>query len=379
MATAAERKADAWVASGGPSQEQVNSTIDRANSGDTSGFTARDWAIVRANAGYTTPAASSAQQSDGSANQSPGSQMSEAELQKQADDAAMARQIQQQNYEKAMLESENRKRVDNAIEVAKSLMTQYNLTSLYDKIVGYVRDGYEPDAALMMLRNTPEYKQRFPAMEALAQKGRSISESEYIAYERNAAQLEQLYGLPKGMIQNNVTTLLTNEVSGDELQERVVLSAAASVTAPQDLKNTLKNYYGIDSGGLAGYFLDPAIATPLLERQFATAVIGTEALRQDVNVGLDIAQNLQQLGVTQEEAREGFGQVRRLEGLTRGKGDRVNQQQLIGGTFGQAEQGRQIEQAQSARRARFEAGGQFVTEQSGVSGLGTSTTQHPAT
>lgn len=374
MATAAERKADAWVASGGPSQEQVNSTIDRANSGDTSGFTARDWAIVRANAGYTTPAASSAQQSDGSANQSPGSQMSEAELQKQADDAAMARQIQQQNYEKAMLESENRKRVDNAIEVAKSLMTQYNLTSLYDKIVGYVRDGYEPDAALMMLRNTPEYKQRFPAMEALSQKGRSISESEYIAYERNAAQLEQLYGLPKGMIQNNVTTLLTNEVSGDELQERVVLSAAASVTAPQDLKNTLKNYYGIDSGGLAGYFLDPAIATPLLERQFATAVIGTEALRQDVNVGLDIAQNLQQLGVTQEEAREGFGQVRRLEGLTRGKGDRVNQQQLIGGTFGQAEQGRQIEQAQSARRARFETGGQFVTEQSGVSGLGTSTT-----
>lgn len=374
MATAAERKADAWVASGGPSQEQVNSTIDRANSGDTSGFTARDWAIVRANAGYTTPAASSAQKSDGSANQSPGSQMSEAELQKQADDAAMARQVQQQNYETAMLESENRKRVNNAIEVAKSLMTQYNLTSLYDKIVGYVRDGYEPDAALMMLRNTPEYKQRFPAMEALSQKGRSISESEYIAYERNAAQLEQLYGLPKGMIQNNVTTLLTNEVSGDELQERVVLSAAASVTAPQDLKNTLKNYYGIDSGGLAGYFFDPAIATPLLERQFATAVIGTEALRQDVNVGLDIAQNLQQLGVTQEEAREGFGQVRRLEGLTRGKGDRVNQQQLIGGTFGQAEQGRQIEQAQSARRARFEAGGQFVTEQSGVSGLGTSTT-----
>ena len=297
-----------------------------------------------------------------------------AEIQAQADREAMARQLQQQQYETAMRQAEERKRVQNAIEVVKSLMTQYNLTSLYDKMVGYIKDGYEPDAVMVLIRTTPEYKQRFPAMEALAQKGRAISEAEYIEYERRAAQLEQMYGLPSRMLQDNVTGLLTNEVSADELQDRVVLASAASVTAPQQLKDTLKNYYGVDAGGLAGYFLDPAIATPILERQFATAVIGSEALRQDVNIGRDIAQNLQELGVTQEQAREGFGQVRRLEGLTRGKGDRVNQQQLISGTFGQEKSAREIERAQSSRRARFEAGGQYVAEQGGVAALGAATT-----
>ena len=372
MATAADRKADAWVASGGPSQDQVNSTIDRANSGDTGGFTARDWAIVRANPGYTTPSAQQAQQDDGSQNQQPGS--SDADVQAQADREAMARQLQQQNYETAVRQAEERRRVQNAIEVVKSLMTQYNLTSLYDKMVGYIKDGYEPDAVMVLVRTTPEYKQRFPAMEALAQKGRAISEAEYIEYERRAAQLEQMYGLPSRMLQDNVTTLLTNEVSADELQDRVVLASAASVTAPQQLKDTLKNYYGVDAGGLAGYFLDPAIATPILERQFATAVIGSEALRQDVNIGKDIAQNLQELGVTQEQAREGFGQVRRFEGLTRGKGDQVSQQQLISGTFGQEGSAREIERAQASRRARFEAGGQYVAEQGGVAALGAATT-----
>ena len=297
-----------------------------------------------------------------------------AAIQAQADREAMARQLQQQQYETAMRQAEERKRVQNAIEVVKSLMTQYNLTSLYDKMVGYIKDGYEPDAVMVLVRTTPEYKQRFPAMEALAQKGRAISEAEYIEYERRAAQLEQMYGLPSRMLQDNVTTLLTNEVSADELQDRVVLASAASVTAPQQLKDTLKNYYGVDAGGLAGYFLDPAIATPILERQFATAVIGSEALRQDVNIGRDIAQNLQELGVTQEQAREGFGQVRRFEGLTRGKGDQVSQQQLISGTFGQESSAREIERAQASRRARFEAGGQYVAEQGGVSALGAATT-----
>lgn len=298
----------------------------------------------------------------------------ESALQKQADDAAMARQLQQQQYEAAVRAAEEKKRVQNAIEVVKGLMTQYNLMSLYDKMVGYIKEGYEPDAVMVLIRTTPEYKQRFPAMEALAQKGRAISESEYIEYERRAAQLEQMYGLPNKMLQDNVTTLLTEEVSADELQDRVVMASAASVTAPEELKTTLRNFYGIDQGGLAGYFLDPQIATPILEKQYATAVIGSEALRQDVNVGLGIAQNLQELGVTQEQARQGFGQVKRFETFTRGRGDTVSQENLISGTFGSEQNAQQIERAQASRRGRFEGGGSYVSTQGGATGLGSAAT-----
>jgi len=269
---------------------------------------------------------------------------------------------------------DEKNRTDNAIAVIRGLATDYGLTSLYDKMVSFITDGYNAEAVMSLIRDTSEYKTRFPAMAALMSKGRNITENDYINYEKNAAQLEQMYGLPKGMVLNNVTALLTNEVSGDELRDRVVLSSAASVSAPQQLKDSLRNFYGIDSGGLAGYFLDPAIATPILEKQFATAVIGSEALRQDVNLGLDIASNLQEMGVSQDQARQGFSNVKQSESLTRGRGDTVNNKELIKGTFGQEEDAQKVDRARQSRKGRFEAGGSFVTEQGGVTGVGSSTT-----
>ena len=289
-------------------------------------------------------------------------------------DPETMRMREQQRNQDARDARDEKNRTDNAIAVIRGLATDYGLTSLYDKMVGFITDGYNAEAIMSLIRDTSEYKTRFPAMAALMGKGRAITENDYINYERNAAQLEQMYGLPKGMVLNNVTALLTNEVSGDELRDRVVLSSAASVSAPQQLKDSLRNFYGIDSGGLAGYFLDPAIATPILEKQFATAVIGSEALRQDVNLGLDIASNLQEMGVSQDQAREGFSNVKQSESLTRGRGDTVNNRELIKGTFGQEEDAQKVDRARQSRKGRFEAGGSFVTEQGGVTGVGSSTT-----
>jgi hypothetical protein len=100
----------------------------------------------------------------------------------------------------------------------------WGLSSLYGKVVEYARKGYNGDAIAVMLRSTPEYKARFPAMEALAKKGRAISEGQYIDYERTAAQIEQRYGITTGMVTGNVTKLLTEEVSAAELNDRVVLA-----------------------------------------------------------------------------------------------------------------------------------------------------------
>jgi len=361
MATVADRKADAWVAAGGPDEGRINSTIDAANSGNTEGFTARDWAIVRANPGYTTPSAAASQDGEDTDTGGGGG----GDTQPAYDPDA---------YAKQMWDLQEQRRITNAIEVVRGILTEYGLESLYNKMVDYIKQGYEPDAITVLIRTTPEYKQRFPAMEALAKRGRALSEAEYIEYERRAAQLEQMYGLPANMIQDNVTTLLTEEVSADELQDRVVLAAAASVTAPEELKTTLRNFYGIDQGGLAGYFLDPNIATPILEKQYATGVIGSEALRQDVSIGRDIATNLQELGVTREQAREGFGQVRRFQPFTQGRGDVVSQERLIGGTFGQEDAAQEIERVQRARQGRFQEGGSFVSTQGGVGGVGTSAT-----
>jgi hypothetical protein len=264
-----------------------------------------------------------------------------------------------------------RQRQQNAIAVVQSLLNQYGLSGLYNTIVGYIQQGYDADTVMVLIRTTPEYKKRFPAMEALAQKGRAISEAEYINYEQAASGLERRYGLPSGMLMGNVTKLLTNEVSATELNDRVLLASSASIQAPTELKQQFQQYYGIDQGGLTAYFLDPDVATPLLEKRYASALIGREAAAQ--GIGLDVygAENLQGLGITQEQARTGFGEVAGARELTAGRGETVTQGELIAGTLGQDQAAQQrIERTRQSRAARFQGGGGFATGEGRVA-LGT--------
>ena len=96
--------------------------------------------------------------------------------------------------EQRKYEREQRQR--QIIQTLQSAFSQYGLQSLFPKIQEFARRDLTEDGVLLELRKTPEYKARFPAMEALAQKQRAITEAEYIEFERNAAQLERAYGLP---------------------------------------------------------------------------------------------------------------------------------------------------------------------------------------
>ena len=298
------------------------------------------------------------------------------EVQAQADAAAAARDAAARAAQAAIDAANEARRQQNAIATLKATLESLNMNSLYDRVVGFVKEGYDPDAVMVLIRTTPEYKTRFPAMEALAKKGRSISESEYISYEQTAAGLERRYGLPSGMLMSNVTNLLTNEVSASELNDRVLLASAAAIQAPEDIKSTFQQYYGIDQGGLTAYFLDPTVATPLLEKRYASAVIGTEAARQGIGINPYTAENLQSLGISQEQARTGFANVAASQGFTEGRGDIVTQDTLIQGQVAGSEQARKdIERVAMGRLGRFQGGGEFLQTQQGVVGLGTAATR----
>jgi hypothetical protein len=283
---------------------------------------------------------------------------------------------EQRAYEEK-LRAEQRAREQRQIaETVKAVFSQFGLSSLNSVIDDYARKDYSAASIEIMLRQTSQYKQRFPAMEALAAKNRAITEAEYIDYERTAASLERQYGLPATMLTGRVTDLLTNEVSASEMNDRVVLAASAAIQAPEDFRQTMRDYYDIDTGGLTAYFLDPQVATPLLEKQYASSLIGVEARRQGVGIDVYGAENLQELGISQDEARTGFGRVARSEGLTAGRGDVVTQQQLIGGTFGVSQQDtRALERAQASRVGRFQQGGGVVSERKGITGAGTAATR----
>jgi hypothetical protein len=271
---------------------------------------------------------------------------------------------------------QERRRTINAIAAMRGLMEQYGLSSLMGKIEQYVKEGYEADAIMALIRTTPEYETRFPAMKMLMQKQRAISEAEYIAYERRAAELERAYGMPSGMLDKTaVTKLIGNEVSAQELEQRLTLAASGAYQTLPAVREQFKSYYGIDSGGLTAYFLDPDKALPLLNKQFVSAQIGAEAAMQGVGVGIQTAEMLQAAGITQEQARQGFEGVSAQRGLTTGRGDVVTQNQLIEGNLLQSAQAQQeIERTASSRRGRFQAGGTVVSNEQGLLGLGSAAT-----
>jgi len=280
-------------------------------------------------------------------------------------------------WAKAQAAEVERRRKINAIESLRGLMNEYGLSSLMGKITEYVQQGYDADSVMVMIRTTAEYKQRFPAMEALARKGRAISEAAYIEFERNAAQLERAYGLPQGMLDTEtVTTLLTNEVSASELEDRVNMAAVGAYQTSPEVKRQFQDYYGISEGGLTGYFLDPEKAIPLLNKQYVSAQIGGVAAAQSINIGVSMAERLQEYGVDQEEARQGFARVAQMGSLASGRGETVTQQQLIGANLMDDTQAAQAIRRVGAERAgRFQQGGGVVASQRGVSGAGTAATR----
>jgi len=262
----------------------------------------------------------------------------------------------------------------NAITAIQGRFAQMGLGSLGDLITYYITKGYSEDAISVLIRDSPEYKARFPAMAALTARGRGISEAAYISYESNAATLERQYGLPTGMLTGAVTSLLTNEVSANELNNRVQLGAAAAYTAPEQTRTKFKEYFGVGSqAALIAHYIDPAVAQPYLEKQYAQAIIGGAGLQQGVDVGLDIAAGLADAGVSDAQARQGFGQVASATSLQSGKGETASQGDLVGAAFGtSAEATEKVARVAGSRKAGFNAGGGFAGTNAGTTGIGSS-------
>jgi putative NIF3 family GTP cyclohydrolase 1 type 2 len=161
------------------------------------------------------------------------------------------------------------------------------------------------------------------------------------------------------------------------VQDRAILAAADSLTAPDDLRQQLKDYYGVDPDeALKAYYLDPDIALPLLQKQSAAARIGVQATRQGLQgVGKDLAEELQGIGVSEDQAKQGFATTAYQKGFGTSRGESADQNTRIDAILkGDAEAITTVERVKQGRVNRFEGGGAYVGSASGVSALGGSGT-----
>lgn len=262
---------------------------------------------------------------------------------------------------------------------AKAIITgfleQYGLGGLANWAWEQYKNGAPLEQIFLEIRKRPEYKARFPAMEALAKQGRAISEAEYIEYERSVIGIFHAAGLPKGFYDQpgDFTKFLSQNISPAELQGRVEAYLTLAYDTPG--QDEFQRLYGIGPGAIAAYFIDPDRALPHLEKMARSAVLGTRSIGAGFGqLSQSEAERLAELGISPEQAAQTFGQLtgfRELfSPLDQGETAISRQTQLAAGFEQHAASQEEIMRRARRRQAPFEQGGEFAASAQGFAGVG---------
>lgn len=267
---------------------------------------------------------------------------------------------------------------NDAHGILNSALSKYGLGTLATWAWRQYTKGASIDQIMLDLRDRPEYKARFPAMEALSQAGHALSESQYIAQEQQYAQIMHAAGLPPGFYDKpeDFATLFTSNLSPSEVQARVTNGYAAAVNAPPEVKAQFEKFYGAGSdAALAAWFLDPDKAEPVLEQQLAAATVAGVGSRFGIDPGFGTSMQLAQEGVTAGQAQSGFGAIQKEAGLfNENVGENQDLQankEGVQSQFGLSPAAiDEVRRRQGERQAAFAGSGAAQSTRAGAVGLG---------
>jgi len=239
-------------------------------------------------------------------------------------------------------------------------------------------NDYSPTAFTQVIQSSPQFQAAFPEMKMRQQnKLEPMTPAEIVTYRSAARVLAQHYGLPTGFMNDQtITDLIGQGVSPDELNGRIIQGFSAVNNAPQDVKDTLFNYYGIDQGHLAAFFLDPKAGEDAIHKAVAASQIGAAGQRTHYGLSKEEAEMLAGGGVSADQAAKGLSDLSQegelfgsLPGEAPGK-DITRSEQLStllapGGAAAQ-----DLQKKAQQRKAQFGGGGGYSETSGGVVGLG---------
>lgn len=262
----------------------------------------------------------------------------------------------------------------SASAIIRSALAEWGLSSLGDKADEFLKAGDNADVVVIKLRETNEYKKRFAANEDRRRKGMNVlSEAEYISAEQSYRQAMRKYGLPEGFYDSteDFQQFLSNDVSPQELQDRVAMAAENYLYASTEVKDQFARA-GLTPGQAIASILDPDRALPLVRQQTTAYGLAGEAARAFSNrnaISLDRAMELSQQGVTQDQARKGFGELagrqERDQFLAQLSGDALSERDLQNEVFlGDQATAQRRNRALAQERGRFQ--GSYVSNETGL-------------
>ena len=229
---------------------------------------------------------------------------------KAAADAAAAAEAER--LRNRLIIDDTEERID-AIAYLQDLFAQYGIPELANKIVELKNQGLTDRVVAIELKKTPEFKARFIGNENRKKAGLPpLDPATYISTETAYKKVMRDSQLPAGFYDqyDDFATFIGNDVSPAELQQRVDIANQSIQNADPYYTDSLRRLYGLQSGDMLAYALDPERALPFITRQQKAAQFGAEAARQGLQVTKPMAETYSdQLGVTQAQARQGFEQV----------------------------------------------------------------------
>ena len=204
----------------------------------------------------------------------------------------------------------NAARID-ALQLLKDTFSTYGLESLIPTIQGFMTGNVGPNEATLLLKQTPEYQARFAGNTARVAAGlNALTEAEYLGLENQYSNLMNAYGVKSLANKTQFASLIGNDVSQSELNQRLDLAVNQVQNADPTVLSTLKQFYpNIGTSDLVSYFLAPAETLPALQRQVQTADIGAAAINQGLTTSQTSAAALAAYGVTQDQAKAGYAKV----------------------------------------------------------------------
>lgn len=210
----------------------------------------------------------------------------------------------------AQKEKELQMQRQSIMDVLTDRFTRYNLQGLIPTIKKLAQEGATEATITLALQETEDYKNRFRANEERIKKGLQVLDpGTYLRAEDSYRQLLRSYGLKQFDNDAYVSQFIANDISIDELSNRVVTAVQRVQNADPAISRTLRDYYGIGSNDLVAYVLDPNQQLQKIQRQVAAAEIGTAARVQGLEAGVGVAEQLAAQGITQAEAQRGYATI----------------------------------------------------------------------
>lgn len=200
----------------------------------------------------------------------------------------------------------------SAFDEMRSMLQEHGLGMFTPILRDLILDGNTDPAQInLALQETNEWKQRFAGNEQLKAAGLPVlSVAEYLATERSYAQVMKNYGLPEGFYDDpsDFAGFIGNSVAPSEVQSRVQAYADIAKREDPAIISQLQSM-GLGEGDILAHLMDPERAWPMLERKYKQVTLGAAARRQGLTAGRKYLGHLADLGVTEQQAQQGYGLI----------------------------------------------------------------------